>query len=175
MELTEQQERAAGPYMVFAESPGGARYTFNVDATNIVDAIFGASRQADDNDRIDLILDTAHGDAIARGEDGQWEQWTTDEGDCDCDPPFRWADRFPAGRGICYEGDDPEGFAAQIKEEFGFDPSADPAWNTTLMNGGYDGSPDGPFEDPFGRTHWFICPPEHLDAIYGSDRFPLGS
>jgi len=53
-----------------------------------------------------------------------------------------------------YEGDAPEGFVAEIKSEFGFDPSADKRW---------------------GEVFAFACPPEHLDAIYGSERFPLGS
>ena len=65
-----------------------------------------------------------------------------------------WAEMFPNGRHIFYEGDDAEGFARQIKTEFGFDPSQDPKWS------------DG---------HGFDCPPEHLDAIYGARRFPLGS
>ena len=30
-------------------------------------------------------------------------------------------------------------------------------------------------DDPFGRPYWFHCPPEHLDAIYGSARYPMGS
>ena len=81
-------------------------------------------------------------------------------------------DLWPEGRDIYYEGADPVGFAATIKAEFGFDPSDDPHWG---------GAPTmvGPFgedlEDPFGRVYRFHCPPEHLDAIHGSDRFPLGS
>jgi hypothetical protein len=85
-----------------------------------------------------------------------------------------WAELFPEGRGICYEGDDPEGFVAEILAEFGFDPSADPAWRSNLLSGGYDGG-DVLYEDPFGRSYWFHCPPEHLDAIYTSDRWPMGS
>ena len=72
-----------------------------------------------------------------------------------------WRDLFPYGRGICHEGDDPEGFAAEIRREFGFDPSADPAWNQTWLNAGHPGAGD-PLPDPFGRTHWFLCPPGHL-------------
>jgi hypothetical protein len=65
-----------------------------------------------------------------------------------------WHDLFPEGRDIFYEGDDPAGFAAEIRAEFGFDPAADPNWP---------------------GDHRFRCPPEHLEAIYGSSRFPLGS
>lgn len=66
-----------------------------------------------------------------------------------------WKQLFPDGRYIFYEGDDPERFVEQIRNEFGFDPSADPDWN----------NPD----------YQFLCPAEHLDAIYGNDRFPMGS
>jgi hypothetical protein len=68
-----------------------------------------------------------------------------------------WKDLFPHGRGICYEGDDSEGFAAKIRQEFGFDPSSDPAWNQTWLNAGHTGM-DDLWDDPFGRTHWFLCP-----------------
>jgi hypothetical protein len=76
-----------------------------------------------------------------------------------------WRDLFPAGRDIYYEGDDPAGFAGQIKTEFGFDPSADPGWGVAIPAD----------EDGDGFTSYrFRCPPEHLDAIY-SERFPMGS
>jgi hypothetical protein len=67
------------------------------------------------------------------------------------EPP--WREIFPEGRTIFYEGDEPEKFAQEILAEFGFDPSADDRW----------------------APHQFHCPPEHLDAIYGSDRWPMGS
>ncbi len=38
-----------------------------------------------------------------------------------------WASRFPDGRVLFYEGGEPERFVAQVKEEFGFDPSAAPS------------------------------------------------
>jgi hypothetical protein len=79
---------------------------------------------------------------------------------------------FPEGRDLYYEGDDPDGFARQIKAEFGFDPSADPHWGGAPVMVGPHGED---LEDPFGRVYLFRCPPEHLDAIYRSDRFPLGS
>jgi len=65
-----------------------------------------------------------------------------------------WRELCPEGRDIFYEGDDPAGFAQQIKAEFGFDPAGDPMW---------------------GVQYQFHCPAEHLDAIYGSARFPMGS
>ena len=93
-----------------------------------------------------------------------------------------WRELFPLGRTLFYEGDDPTGFANEITAEFGFDPRECP----------------GVYEQPgceFGdyaalaampgiakRSTWydvngwqFHCPPEHLDAIYGSGRWPLGS
>ena len=75
-----------------------------------------------------------------------------------------WSDLFPAGRRIFYEGNDPAGFARQVLAEFGFSPDGDPRWGEP-----YD-------YVHFGYTSYsFHCPPEHLDAIYGSDRFPMGS
>jgi hypothetical protein len=103
-----------------------------------------------------------------------------------------WRELFPTGRGLFYEGDDPDGFAATIKAEFGFDPSTDPRWGAH-----YDAQPGDPakidelrdwFDSdqsvPFNlenmpvREHTdyqFHCPAEFLDAIYGNNRFPLGS
>jgi hypothetical protein len=40
-----------------------------------------------------------------------------------------WAELFPEGRQIYYEGDDPQAFADEIKTKFGFDPSENnPLW-----------------------------------------------
>jgi hypothetical protein len=64
---------------------------------------------------------------------------------------------WPEGRHIFYEGDDPDGFAAEIKKEFGFDPRE---------------SNDGWCE---ARGFEFFCPPEHLDAIDRSGRWLLGT
>jgi hypothetical protein len=70
--------------------------------------------------------------------------------------PKKWSDRFPDGRWIFYEGDDPKGFAAEIKAKFGFDPSENnPRWRRS--------------------SYLFECPVEHLDAIYGSGEYPMGS
>jgi hypothetical protein len=38
-----------------------------------------------------------------------------------------WANLFPQGREIFYEGEDPAGFASQIQAEFGFSPSPRPS------------------------------------------------
>jgi hypothetical protein len=84
-------------------------------------------------------------------------------------PRSTWRDLFPEGRTICYEGDDPAQFCQDILREFGFDPSADAAWGKHGIGG------DPEWDDPFGRDLWFHCPPEHLDAIYGTRRFPVGS
>jgi hypothetical protein len=70
-----------------------------------------------------------------------------------------WSALFPEGREIFYEGDNPEEFAATIKAELDFDPSKDnPRWGEVVH-----------------VSYAFHCPPEHLDAIYGGDRFPMGS
>ena len=67
-----------------------------------------------------------------------------------------WRELFREGRFIFYEGDDPEGFAKEINERFGFDPRQSEDFNE---HGGYG----------------FHCPPEHLDDIYGTDKYPMGS
>ena len=41
-----------------------------------------------------------------------------------CERVMTWKDLFPNGRHIFYEGDEPEVFAQQIRDEFGFDPRA---------------------------------------------------
>lgn len=82
-----------------------------------------------------------------------------------------WRELRPHGRDIFYEGDEPETFASQIYAEFGFDPSAEPDWGL-----GHWYLPDGGrMPDPFGRIYMFHCPPEHVDAIYCSGRWELGS
>jgi hypothetical protein len=68
-----------------------------------------------------------------------------------------WAEMFPEGREIFYEGDNPNAFANEIKEKYGFDPSENnPNWNECS---GFN----------------FLCPAKHLDAIYGSRSYPMGS
>jgi hypothetical protein len=80
--------------------------------------------------------------------------------------PTNWADLFSGGRVIFYEGDDPDGFVATVRREFGFDPSADSRWGEQL-------SLDEPPHTHI--TYAFLCPPGLMDAIYGSDRWPMGS
>jgi len=75
-----------------------------------------------------------------------------------------WSSLFPQGRHIFYEGDDSIGFASQIEAEFGFSPALDPRWGERI---------DG--DGPGFISYSFHCPPEHLDAIYGNSRFPMGS
>jgi len=82
-----------------------------------------------------------------------------------------WVDLFPGGRCIVYEGDDPSRFVREIEDEFGFDPSQDRRWGKGLM----DGPNNEDLPDPLGRPYFFHCPPEYLDAIYASNRWPVGS
>jgi hypothetical protein len=77
-----------------------------------------------------------------------------------------WSEMFPDGRCIFYEGDEPQKFAEEIKAEFGFDPSEDKSWGEVIA--------DDEAGDAF-TSYRFHCPPEHLDAIYGNGRWPLGS
>jgi hypothetical protein len=88
------------------------------------------------------------------------------------DGKFSWAGRFPDGRTVFYEGGDPDGFVKTIAAEFGFDPSRVPG----DLTGRYDRL-DDPREPTWDDEHgWaFHCPAEHLDAIYGSGRFLVGS
>jgi hypothetical protein len=82
-----------------------------------------------------------------------------------------WAELFPGGRCIVYEGDEPGRFVREIKNEFGFDPSQDRRWGRGLI----DGPNNADLHDPLGRPYFFHCPPEYLDAIYASNRWPMGS
>jgi hypothetical protein len=75
-----------------------------------------------------------------------------------------WSSLFPEGRHIFYEGDDPTRFVSQVEAEFGFNPARDSRWGEQV---------DG--DDISFISYSFHCLPEHLDAIYGSDRFPMGS
>lgn len=78
-----------------------------------------------------------------------------------------WRELCPEGRTIFYEGDEPEKFVQEIVAEFGFDPSADDLW------GIHDA---GPGHGAFAFVSYgFHCPPQHLDAIYGSERWATGS
>src|ERR1022692_2151285 len=70
-----------------------------------------------------------------------------------------WSSLFPEGRDIFYEGDDPAGFVWQIRTEFGFSPAIDPHWAAQIED-----------DTCSFVSHRFYCPPEHLDAVYGSGR-----
>lgn len=106
-------------------------------------------------------------------------------------PLLAWSEMFPDGRDIYYEGDDPDGFVAEIKDKYGFDPSArphkfgfgtpdgppssNPGAGVTAPYWGeiIDPAADGGCGIPFA-SYPFHCPAEHLNAIYGGD-YPLGS
>lgn len=77
-----------------------------------------------------------------------------------------WSELRPNGRDIRYEGDEPAKFAQEILTEFGVDPTSDPDWGIY-----FPADEHGPAFTGYG----FHCPAEHLDAIYGSRRWPLGS
>ena len=64
---------------------------------------------------------------------------------------------------IFYEGDNPTGFASQIQAEFGFSPALNHGWGEQIAG-----------DDISFTSYGFYCPPEHLDAIYGNSRFPMG-
>jgi hypothetical protein len=65
---------------------------------------------------------------------------------CDRSHIKSWKELFPEGRVIYYEGNDPAGFAKEMKQKYSLDVQV------TLH-----------------------CPPELLDEIYGSDKYPMGS
>ncbi|HYB16745.1 MAG TPA: hypothetical protein VEF71_14905 [Streptosporangiaceae bacterium] len=77
-----------------------------------------------------------------------------------------WGKLYPEGRDLYYEGEHPDEFAAAIREEFGFDPSADPLWGK-LVEGGAG--------EPGFTSYGFHCPAGKLDAVYSTyadHRFP---
>ena len=79
---------------------------------------------------------------------------------------INWGKLYPEGRDLYYEGEHPDKFAEAIREEFDFDPSADPLWGKRT-----DGDDGGPGFTLYG----FHCPAHHLDGIYStyaSRRFP---
>ena len=83
------------------------------------------------------------------------------------------------GRSLYYEGDDPEGFRRQVIDEFGFDVAKMPrrlgdeipAPGTCTWGAWFPADEHGEGFFSYG----FYCPAEHLDALYMSERFPLGS
>ena len=78
------------------------------------------------------------------------------------DPIASWDELYPDGARRFYEGDNPEGFRAEMMQEFGFDPAV-----------------DDPEEKPGGWTEdrgWaFTIPAGLVGKVYGSERWPLGS
>lgn len=93
-------------------------------------------------------------------------------------PKLSWAEIFPGGRDVYYEGDDPDGFTAEIKNKFGFDPAASPhkfGFGPALTPAPYWGETvnGGDTETPT-VSYPFHCPAEHLNAVYGGD-YPIGS
>ena len=77
-----------------------------------------------------------------------------------------WTKLFPEGRDLYYEGECPDKFVEAIREEFGFDPSADALWGKWI---------EGDRGEPGFISYRFHCPAGHIDAIYGmygSHRFP---
>lgn len=82
-------------------------------------------------------------------------------------PVRGWGAMFPDGRWVFYEGEDPDGFANEMVEKFGFDPRKDnDLW-------GADNDPDE--DEPEFRSYQFFIPGEHMDAVYGNHDYPLGS
>jgi hypothetical protein len=82
-----------------------------------------------------------------------------------------WRELFPEGRDLFYDGDDPDGFAAEIKARFGFDPSKSPTGGRLLW-----GVPVTLADGELFTAYPFACPPEHLDAIYpDASGYPVGS
>lgn len=77
-----------------------------------------------------------------------------------------WAEMFPQGRNLYYEGDDPEGFATDIAAKFGLDPRTDHHWWEVIDEDGRS----APFQ-----VYRFHCPPGLLDVVYGNPEYPLGS
>jgi hypothetical protein len=83
-----------------------------------------------------------------------------------------WDDRYPHGAIRFYEGDDPEGFAAEIKAEFWFD----------VTEGGEEHGVDSTGREWGNRWAWdeehgfsFLIPAGLVYAIDGSERFEVGS
>ena len=79
---------------------------------------------------------------------------------------MNWGKLYPEGRDLYYEGEHPDKFAAVIREEFGFDPSADPLWGKQV---------DGNDGEPGFTSYGFHCPPGKIDAVYSAyadHRFP---
>lgn len=77
-----------------------------------------------------------------------------------------WADLFPNGRSLFYEGDSPDEFAADLAATYGLDPRTDHRWWEVV-----DGTT---VSEPF-LSYQFHCPAHLIDVIYGNPAYPLGS
>jgi hypothetical protein len=92
-----------------------------------------------------------------------------------------WAERFPEGRTLFYEGDDPGAFREQIQAEFGFDPAECPGVYAnqpeTTDYGALNAMAAEAKQPTWDEDHgWqFHCPAAHLDTVYASRRWPIGS
>lgn len=62
-----------------------------------------------------------------------------------------WAELFPEGRWIYYEGNNPKKFVTEMKKLFGLKL------------------------DPYEVKGGFHCPAKYIDEIYGNERWKLGS
>ena len=79
---------------------------------------------------------------------------------------------WPDGRVVYYEGDDPEGFAAAMLSEYGIDVRV--ATPYCWCEQGHPQSWGEGTCRPLGGRAFFI-PAGLVGAIYGSDRWQLGS
>jgi len=92
--------------------------------------------------------------------------------------PVSWDELCPDVAVRYYEGDDPEGFAAEMLELFGIDVRAPYDPGTGLRALGWDEliePRDGEESfEPFPARAFFI-PAGLVEAVYGSDRWDIGS
>jgi hypothetical protein len=73
---------------------------------------------------------------------------------------WTWNTAAPNGAHRYYEGGDPGGFVAEMKAEFGFDPSTHEQWDELI-----NGKPIRGFDIPAGL----------VQAVYSSERWVIGS
>ena len=86
-----------------------------------------------------------------------------------------WVDLYPEGRLFWYEGDDPDGFAAEVMVRFGLDVTARiPDFMDDELHHNYPWgtvTTDENGLDPV-TSYEFYCPPELLDE---ADAWPVGT
>lgn len=83
-----------------------------------------------------------------------------------------WDDLCPHGAIRHYEGDDPHGFAAEMLDLFGFDVTQGGEVHDVDENGVDHGYRWGRFPE---HGFSFLIPAGLVEAVYGSERWPLGS